>query len=682
MSQEPLVDRREELAELHSILVDLSAGRSIRFPIRAIVGPGAIGKTAFLKAVYQESRALEIPTAFIECTSDDLSVPNIYSALRLIADIRIQFGTMARDSQPTLAKPISSPITESSKAGNSSAPESERAIAEEIDSALAEMQSLHCVVILDSVDQVPGPVLQLIGEHVLFPISDSGRVLVLVASRVEVDWGTPRYKLSRRTRTVVLDAFSLEDTTVQLARSDLSELGREVYGITGGHPGGTGTVIRLLKDIQSIEGRVVNRARFSDYEARLVEAVVDEVVREEVGVPAAIFQAMYALSCVRSFDVDIPVSLLSIIDPSRDWAAPLSAYSLLKDLTDGAPELVGFVPGRNAYIMRPFLRRVLSLHMRLFNRDKYLMLSQIALDYYGHRLEAEPSNPYLILDRLYHFADLAHMSDGLYGAGLTTRVQRAFRDHLRQLMGGISASPMRPEANVQGLQRTYEQRLRDLQHLRTVLQEDEEMAELLGDTESLLLEILDSTQSELLNSDRAALEVLRRPGAQGSEEEYSLTFVTESGNVHITFESMVSTQRRTALLADLDACENIRELETLGRMLRNMFVPVRLQESLSAHTGPLLLSVNDMEVPWELIHDGNEFLGLRLAVGTKARASDFVKGSPYFRPSSVRPLLVGVTSTVDEELSDLPAVRDEIEAIRSMLETDVNGWFWQLGHLA
>ena len=60
-----------------------------------------------------------------------------------------------------------------------------------------------------------------------------------------------------------------------------------------------------------------------------------------------------------------------------------------------------------------------------------------------------------------------------------------------------------------------------------------------------------------------------------------------------------------------------RSLEWLGGLIHRSVLPDEVKEELSRYDGPLVLATDDPSLPWELLHDGQDFLGLRHAVGRR-----------------------------------------------------------------
>jgi hypothetical protein len=108
------------------------------------------------------------------------------------------------------------------------------------------------------------------------------------------------------------------------------------------------------------------------------------------------------------------------------------------------------------------------------------------------------------------------------------------------------------------------------------------------------------------------------------------------------------------------------ELSRLGHSLYNaLFLPRTgelpdLARRLNQMTGPLLLRTNESDIPWELLHDGTDFLGLAHDMGRRKRHGDWdADGRAIDRLG--RALIVG------DPNDNLPAAREEAVDLEAWL---------------
>ena len=101
-----------------------------------------------------------------------------------------------------------------------------------------------------------------------------------------------------------------------------------------------------------------------------------------------------------------------------------------------------------------------------------------------------------------------------------------------------------------------------------------------------------------------------------------------------------------------------------GTVLHRALVPAALRDELRALSGPLVVSTSLPGIPWELLHDGEEFWGLRYALGRRLVLERPVRAATR-QPTRPRPraLVVGA-----DPRGDLPCVAHELEVVCEALE--------------
>ncbi|MFF1677251.1 CHAT domain-containing protein [Streptomyces sp. NPDC058256] len=109
-----------------------------------------------------------------------------------------------------------------------------------------------------------------------------------------------------------------------------------------------------------------------------------------------------------------------------------------------------------------------------------------------------------------------------------------------------------------------------------------------------------------------------------------------------------------------------KELARWGKLLYDQLFPrvqgnaAELVTRLHASTGPVLVRTNEQEVPWELLHDGRDFLGLRHDLGRRLVGKRAVVGGRSISRVG-RALIVGDT------IGDLPSAREEVAKVAAWL---------------
>jgi CHAT domain-containing protein len=112
--------------------------------------------------------------------------------------------------------------------------------------------------------------------------------------------------------------------------------------------------------------------------------------------------------------------------------------------------------------------------------------------------------------------------------------------------------------------------------------------------------------------------------------------------------------------------QNHEELVRRGKgFYRQLFLPGqsgdRLQAILSESYSPLLISTDVAEIPWELLHDGQNFLGNQYAIGRQLLKSTSIPISTPWQGDQIRCLLIA------DPCEDLPEARQEAIQLQQWL---------------
>jgi CHAT domain-containing protein/ketosteroid isomerase-like protein len=167
----------------------------------------------------------------------------------------------------------------------------------------------------------------------------------------------------------------------------------------------------------------------------------------------------------------------------------------------------------------------------------------------------------------------------------------------------------------------------------------------------------------------ATVSIEPSPGALRWRLELAERDVTEPLQEEVRHPVDDATLRALQETADalLRSAESPRfpdEARARGVVLYRTLVPPRLRERLSAVRGPVLVTTSLYGIPWELLHDGEEFWGLRYALGKRLVMDRPLPAPPAMRlPGRPRALVVG-----SDPRGDLPFVAHEVEAICDVLE--------------
>jgi len=109
----------------------------------------------------------------------------------------------------------------------------------------------------------------------------------------------------------------------------------------------------------------------------------------------------------------------------------------------------------------------------------------------------------------------------------------------------------------------------------------------------------------------------------------------------------------------------MKALERLGRMMFSQLLPPDLQAELRRLPPgtPLVLSTNDTQLPWELLHDDQHFLALHLAPSRQLLTATAARRNLLHPHERLHCLLIG------DPNGDLPAAQVEIETLCDVLDS-------------
>jgi CHAT domain-containing protein len=665
------IDRYDELAIISSLLDALKDGESIHFPLREYVGIGGIGKTALLNKVRDECNSRELPHLFIDYR-DFADIKPVKTLQKFVEELANKF---LLQSVPNLEQPIKEFLDDISSSINLLNDLSDSSILENIFGNLSRFltffNSLNGALILDSLHLAPQNEMEFIGREILFPLAKDGNILILLGSRSRVDWGKPKYRIWRRTKSTALLTFPLKHTVEQVEeRVDyLNNIGADVHRITCGHPQANDIVVQVLNSIQDLEAE-----KFNDYEARLVAAVVDTVIEGRI-IPPNLFKSFCYLSVFRHVYVDTPPEILVKIDGSKNWSDPMEMFRLISSMQEETDLVIRSDQGESWYDLDEFVRGSLSLYLRFTYPKDYLEISKIAITYYERKFHENPTSVHFLVEKIYHYIDVLHMSSPSKTDLDTARqVYQEFKKDLELTMAGpfylsISSNKIRqpriPEASERQLA---------FEKLRKILRDDQELNERIGDTwatqpsSSFLLNALDDLWQELRGAGIGVLEILKhyKPATIQEDEpdHYDVLFRAASEAVGISRRIEITTQTQRGIRKSLQAVQSEDELMQFGLNLQAR-LPADLQRMLKQHTESLIIDVNDTSIPWELLHDGRSFMALRIPLGKRIRTLEVPRLNEESK--EIRALVIGVPSCPKTKLPSLEYVEEEIEALVSLL---------------
>jgi hypothetical protein len=111
--------------------------------------------------------------------------------------------------------------------------------------------------------------------------------------------------------------------------------------------------------------------------------------------------------------------------------------------------------------------------------------------------------------------------------------------------------------------------------------------------------------------------------------------------------------------------DKIKDLSSLGQLIYTMFLPVPIQKHLETIKEPVILKTNDNEIPWELLHDDNNFLCLKVPIGRRLRSREVPRSNRVTESDSIRILFIA------NPTDDLEGAEEEVDYIIKNLDPSI-----------
>jgi len=533
------------------------------------------------------------------------------------------------------------------------------------------------ILFIDSAELCPQVIFEWFVSQVIQPLADTQKALIFIASRRELNWGRLNYRIKRRyLRLQQLQPLSVEATALQIEKLGMDPgLAPQIHKLSGGNGRAT---VDIVKAIAHFDVRV-NARNFGDYERRLVESLHRSYIEKVIRIPEGLYDAFQTVSVLRRFNIDLPDLFRKRIDPQdlkpADWMRRLDRMR-----AEPEDELITFhAEGAETwYDVVSVVRKILALRLRFNDPELYAVLSQAAIDYYDSRFKTERRLSY-IREKLYHLADLHRLADPPKSdVEIANALRRALSSDLQLVLSELYYPAPDPLAQ-QFVQLPRDIRVAQIRELQEAIAVDEELLDRLGDHDdtSFLDEIIESFLRRAESQDRLILSLIRTapdPPSEIIDSNYSVTIQVGDQPIVITGDRPIPITKasKRRLLKRLEELLTPEDLELIGGGIWGNYLPAEVQPYLVGNSSPVVISVNDTSIPWELMHDGDNFLALKVPLGKLPITGSRPKPVTITPTRKPRVLLVGVAEpdVPGLELKRLPAVDAEIEALAQLFSSN------------
>jgi len=487
------VGRKKEINLVEERIGIIQYGGSVFQAVINFYGVVGIGKTVLLRRLEKRIRDKGLPCALIDFAEKEYDF-SPQSQVTLLDDMADSFSNSAGSA--ALAETVSR-LWQPQQAGEPVEGQGQAVVQAFLECVndLTRDHNTPAVLLLDTLEMADKELLDWLENEVISPLIRTDRVLVIVASRAPHRW--KRFEVRRRAYQQRLDPFDEKITRKQLPQ-EYSGLAPEVVHLTHGHPFGN---VRILQSVQQIEqevGQSFRRADFKEYQKRLVQELVDQLVEPVVmrDVPGDIRHAYRVVALARQFDVNVLRRLLTRF-VEEPFGGKSAAYFLGVVGAMVKTTLVEWSSARRGYVLDGTIRWMLALNVKLSAGDRYEEINQELIGLYDEWIGRVPENRSgFIIERLYHEACLQSVQ-GVSAEAIADRLGKLLKSYLKEYYLVIKKGEMPP----------------GLTTLKEELSADEELTNFLpSDQRTNLIKVVE----EAINRDHSKLETPSdNPGGQG-----------------------------------------------------------------------------------------------------------------------------------------------------------------------
>lgn len=147
----------------------------------------------------------------------------------------------------------------------------------------------------------------------------------------------------------------------------------------------------------------------------------------------------------------------------------------------------------------------------------------------------------------------------------------------------------------------------------------------------------------------------------GHEHRQDIVRIVDAVTTLIDRQAGSASPYRGDVSGMAQVCE-VGSLEEFGQLMYGLFLPPIIQNALRELDVSLVISTNDCQIPWELLHDGQTFLGLRAPITRRLMVTRWVAGNESAVPAEPTFLIIS------NPLGDLPDADTEADELMALLD--------------
>lgn len=605
------IDRQAEIKDVENLLERVAAANSVAVEGIVYFGPPGVGKSRLLQNIALRCRDRKLHSAAFDFQQHTINSQRLY-LLHLFAQLA------KRQKRKTLHETL-----------KTATDEEVLPLFAKVTQQLLKDQPL--ILLLDSCEFCEPTLFDWIGQKFLMHLEKSllGPIALFLACRgqqvVTSNWPVQYVRATTSRYVPAFDFASTQEHLITLDKAKNSRGGEKpLYDLSNGHPLSNEALVHFLQHL-NIQAETISQNR-----QQLAQLLYNHILHEYLLPPIESWpRENFEMICVpRRFDA----AILEKLDPQY----PLPWYSArMQELQSVSVHLIHVDHGKPAYQLDATLRKLLYAALAILRSDKVLEINQRLRQIYEEELRQEAS-----IDR--------PRADSLL---------EMFYHHIQiELISKQTANPSVVEWLKKQLQTYFNPNERDdvlqLKLLDDLLNQDQELVELI---ERPALDGLRTCITDFLTSS-ALRETLHLAIRHTPPAEYQVNWF---------FEKRPLSPAQTVHSEMKFSLEEWRsQPKKCGQVAAVMYLPSEAKELLANNRNFVVeLTSNTMDIPFELMHDGHDFLCLTHPIGRHIETMRAGKTVTPLPQGTLQALVVG------DPTDNLPAARLEAEAVTALLQT-------------
>lgn len=631
---------REEQRKLIDEILDAIAGSAQTSPSKDIdhrilemYGLAGVGKSRILDAVKEACRSRAMPFVVVDLLPY-MSANSASSLAHILSEICGQLDHYFPDMASVRSHLL--PLAAGTPGNNLT---SQKNLDDEVSRKLPlirnELASIlvghnkPLIILLDSTEYCPTALFDKIGKEILSKITVEHPALsfaVFAAGRgakiIDSDWPSKLREMTNAIRLDPLDRiFTVEHIACLPPNGQYQSAADDIYSVSNGHPYSTEALVKSLHKLK------IHVSQVGSQKNDLARLLYEEVVKTYVlaGTDPWVLEFVLKASVFRSFDAAI---LRQVMDSDRT----LNWY-IQRMIEMQAPPLHLVDYDKNsepAYYLEPTLAGLLRTTQAILEPEMTAALHDQARGIWQQMLK-ERVSPRAATEILYHAVQAATIRNIDPNLGAKRLLEQLLITHFKPV-----------------------ERVRELHELRDFIARDRGLEDLLDkicmeDLAQLIIRHLKSSQSGSQTHQVTHLIIDYHP-----PDEYTVTW--HALDQVLLPKKTIRTPRRYSL----DDWQ--KDLEKTGRAAFSTFLPREAQVFIQERNDWIIqISTDCVDIPWEILHDGTEFICLSHSTARKPKQVKQPLRSQSQRTN--RALVIG------NPTGDLKGAEREALEVAKLLET-------------